>query len=59
MSTDSAWYVRSAVAYNINTPVSILKQLSTDSDCDVRRAVARNINTPVSILKQMKNKVIR
>ena len=50
LSTDECSDVRSAVAYNVNTPVEVLLTLSTGAHWAVRSAVAYNVNTPVEVL---------
>ena len=51
--TNDAGRVRVAVAYNENTPASILEQLANDDYRDVRLAVAGNSNTPVATLEKL------
>lgn len=47
------WRVRCLVASNLNTPVSMLEQLSKDKIRFVRGNVAMNLNTPKKIIKQL------
>ncbi len=45
-------WVRAAVAFNSNTPISVIEELASDQDA-VRQSVANNSNTPPILLKQL------
>ena len=53
LANDEDQEVRSRVASNTNTPVSLLEKLAEDEDRYVRRSVAANENTPVSVLEKL------
>lgn len=52
LAEDEDEYVRSSVAENANTPVSVLEKLAEDEDNLVRETVAGNANTHVSLLEK-------
>jgi pentose-5-phosphate-3-epimerase len=45
-------WVRAAIAFNPNTPVTLLEELAIDRDV-VRQSAAHNLNTPRSILEKL------
>jgi hypothetical protein len=45
-------WVRAAIAFNSNTPVTLLEELASDREA-VRQSVAHNPNTPRSILEEL------
>ena len=52
---NKSWIIRSSVAQNTSTPISILEFLSNDKEPVVRAHIARNPNTPFYILNKLRN----
>ena len=50
---EDVWGVRSNVARNPNTPVTVLEKLSRDRDPSVRAAASVNPHTPVVVLERL------
>lgn len=55
LSADKDWCVRCAIAYNLNTPEYVLRNLATDEDIMVLKAIAANSCTMSDVLKEMVN----
>jgi pentose-5-phosphate-3-epimerase len=51
LSKAEKYWVREAVATNLNTPKEVLKVLANDGSFSVKYAVARNPNTPKDVLE--------
>lgn len=49
------WFVRFNLAYNSNTPVSVLLKLIEDGDTTVRRGALLNEKVPSSVLRKYEN----
>ena len=57
LANDESDSVRSSVAANLNTPVSILEKLANDKDWFVRLFLATNPNTPICALEKLSDDV--